>query len=91
MNTQQQIALLKAYKLQNPRKYALKYGDKTPEEITLPPAAPFLTGSVKIEMGETKEVEQEFKPAPEPAPAPVQEPKPIKTKPKKGQNTPTNA
>jgi hypothetical protein len=67
----QDLDLLRRYKVQNPRKYALKFGDKLPEEVVLKPANPFNTGSVKVEVGQAKAVEMELKePAPEPVFAP---------------------
>jgi hypothetical protein len=63
MNEQQKVEFLRRYKLQNPRKYAQKYGDVPPEEAVplLKFSGPFDLGSVKVQMGEVKEVEMEFK------------------------------
>lgn len=57
------VELLRDYKRQNPRKYALKYGDRTPEEAAelLKPSSPFMTGAVKVEIVGTKDIEVDFK------------------------------
>jgi len=61
----QNVNLLRAYKLQNPVKYKLKFGDKLPEDIILPPAPPEPVGPIKVELRGVKEIELELKPEPE--------------------------
>jgi hypothetical protein len=57
----------KQYKTQNPAKYAIKYGEKTPEELAgiEVPASPEIEGPVKVVMNAPKEIEMEFKPEPD--------------------------
>ena len=72
------VEFYRKYKLQNPVKYKLKFGDKLPEELAGQPQAPtvpFLTGNVKVEIQEKPEVELEFKQPEAPKPEP-QKPEP---------------
>lgn len=60
------VELLRRYKQQNPWKYSLKYGERTPEEAAelLKPTNPFLTGATKVEVAVTPSVETTFTPEP---------------------------
>lgn len=61
----EQVELLRAYKLQNPAKYLQKFGDKSPEEaagqVVLGKPASTALG-VKVDFGEKKEKELDFLP-----------------------------
>lgn len=54
--------MLEAYKQQNPRKYAIKYGDRTIEEILAgtQPEPPKPETTVKVEITKKEELETSF-------------------------------
>lgn len=56
------LDLLRKYKIQNPAKYKLKFGDVPPEEAVakLKPSLPFNLNGVSFEITEKKEKEVEF-------------------------------
>ena len=63
------VELFRRYKLQNPGKYASKYGNKTPEEVASG-AQPEIESPIKFTVKPLKELETSFAPAPEFAPEP---------------------
>lgn len=75
----------RAYKRQNPVKYAIKYGDKTPEELASPTQGLDPAPTINMVIKPVKEVETAFSqeaPIAEIAP-PVAPPVPQVEKPKK--------